>query len=183
MSDQDAQAQVAASVARRGYRAGWTAAQFLARQVAKLMEELGEVAECLDPTDPGAWLLFDAIAAMGVRAGRIFDKPWPWASTVVVDLTSLKAELADIQVVLFAVSHAIEEIGEDPFDVVDAAVAKAAADEQRVQRGQGGGNGSAHGGGVGAGGRMFQSRFWSANRETKFASIAGSSLTSEPKPV
>jgi NTP pyrophosphatase (non-canonical NTP hydrolase) len=94
MDNQDPQAQVAASVARRGYRNGWTAPQFLTRQVAKLAEEVGELAEAFDPTDPGVWLLFDAIAGMGARAGRVFDKLTPWGSAVVIDIDALKSEAA-----------------------------------------------------------------------------------------
>ncbi len=47
-----AQAQTVASVARRGYLDGWNDGELLARQVVKLLEELGELASTIETDDP-----------------------------------------------------------------------------------------------------------------------------------
>lgn len=138
MDNQDAQQQVAQSVARRGYRSGWTAPQFLARQVAKLMEELWELSAKVGishgSNNTPIWM--KRIAEAGFLAMVSFDNPdLPWDITEdQIAIDAMKAELADIQVVLFNAAAAIEEATGQPFSVVDAAVAKAQADEARGPR-------------------------------------------------
>lgn len=71
-----AQERVAASVAARGYRDGWTAEQFAARQVCKLTEELAELALSFnvggEPRIDRGWY-YDLLDAGG-QAKWIFER-------------------------------------------------------------------------------------------------------------
>lgn len=135
----DAQRQVAESVAKRGYRDGWTAEQFLARQVCKLVEELAELTLTIAKVWPGGrlyWPWQQIIDKAGLAARLSFDDPAEWHDVAVMDLAALKSEAADMQVVLFNIAAAIGELeGGQPFDVVQAAVDKATRDEARGVRG------------------------------------------------
>lgn len=127
---------VAAHVAERGYRAGWTAPQFAARQVAKLQEELAEAARCFD-FDAGADLTSSVQAHMntaGVVARLMFDDHGAWSNVELLDLAELKRELADVQVVVFALAAVIGELDGQPFNVAQAALDKARADTGRGVR-------------------------------------------------
>ena len=64
------QQDVAELVAQRGDREGWTPEQFIARQVAKLAEEVGELAQHVDL--PGR--LGPLIASTGTIARWTFDQ-------------------------------------------------------------------------------------------------------------
>lgn len=122
----NAQEIVAANVAARGYMAGWTTEQFVARQLAKLTEELSEALACMH--DPGwhhEWT-YDAHMA-GRLAREDFDRKVLW-DTVTVDAYALRSELADMQVVLFAAAAALE------FDITQAAIDKSSADVPRGVR-------------------------------------------------
>jgi hypothetical protein len=122
----NAQEIVAANVAARGYRDGWTAEQFVARQLCKLTEELAEGAcnALLDPLSP--WL--SSLSDAGVLARKAFDRPHLWVSSTIFDFDALRSELADMQVVLFAAAAALD------FDVVQAAIDKSGADVARGVR-------------------------------------------------
>ena len=130
----NAQAQVADCITRRGYREGWTAEQFLARQLAKMMEELGEAASnCRLPDDyigASAWEI--AIAAGSARAD--FDDKTLWQCSGAKDPDALESELADMQVVLFAMADALAQIKGKPVDIVELAVDKARQDIGRGVR-------------------------------------------------
>ena len=107
----EAQKMVADAVSARGYRDGWNADQFAARQLAKLIEETAEASE---------W----------VHGVEIFDNSgaWDWIEVDALARFFLCEEVADIQVVLFALADALG------MDVVAAAVEKSAADVERGVR-------------------------------------------------
>jgi len=123
----NAQEIVAANVAARGYRDGWTVEQFVARQLAKLTEELAEATACV--SDPG-WrhLWRDMLFEAGAYVREDFDRPMLWDTITVRDPGTLRAELADMQVVIFAAAEALG------LDVVQAAIDKSAADVVRGVR-------------------------------------------------
>lgn len=119
----NAQEMVAANVAARGYRDGWTAEQFVARQLCKMTEEL---AEAVFNTDcRGEWIKFLAFA--GDYARIEFDEREAWSNVATVG-PDIRSELADMQVVLFAAAAALD------FDVVQAAIDKSGADVARGVR-------------------------------------------------
>ena len=131
------QEQVAQAVAARGYREGWTAEQFAARQVAKLQEELGELVYWFSlsrKTDRDGNRLEYAMDDVGVFAGSRFNDADDWSDVDIHSLDGAKAELADIQVVVFALAAALSEIDGKPFDVAQAALDKATADVERGRR-------------------------------------------------
>ena len=125
----NAQEIVAANVAARGYRDGWTAEQFVARQLAKLTEELGESLDQLAGLPRLAdvdWLT--AGYTVGQTARQPFDHKEIWFSVYLENPDRLRSELADMQVVLFAAAAALD------FDVVQAAIDKSGADVARGVR-------------------------------------------------
>jgi hypothetical protein len=127
----NAQEIVAANVAARGYRDGWTAEQFVARQLCKLTEELGEAVRCITPESAayqgqvGAWI--GLIQDAGRCARVAFDDHASWRYLFHLSKYT-PAELADMQVVLFAAAAALD------FDVVQAAIDKSSADVARGVR-------------------------------------------------
>jgi NTP pyrophosphatase (non-canonical NTP hydrolase) len=125
-----AQQEVYAAVVERGYREGWTAEQFAARQVAKLQEELGE----LNHTIRQGHAVSTAIDEAAHTAQKHFDHWEHWGLTFVGFPKRAQQELADIQVVVFSLAAAIAEITGEPFDVVEAAREKATADVERGVR-------------------------------------------------
>jgi hypothetical protein len=133
----DAQRKVAESVAKRGYRDGWTAEQFLARQACKLVEELAELTLTVAKIWPGGRLYWNWQQRMNI-AGKLarlsFDDPAEWADVAVLDIKAAMEEAADMQVVLFNIAAAIEEATGQPWDIVQAAVDKASGDEARGVR-------------------------------------------------
>ena len=118
----DAQDTVAANVAARGYRDGWTQEQFVARQLAKLQEETSEAVYCLTTSKYWAGHSEDA----GESAAKAFRDRDAWLSPM-VNFSRLRSELADIQVVIFAAA-ALD------FDIVQAAIDKSGADITRGVR-------------------------------------------------
>lgn len=131
------QETVYTAVVERGYREGWTAEQFVARQAVKLVEEVAEIAEAL--ILPPA--ILGQILRVGEDAGNVFDRVKDtrvWEDATIVDMLALQKELADAQVVLFCAAEALNEVlnkhGEERFDVVAAAQAKAMADVTRGVR-------------------------------------------------
>ena len=120
----NAQEIVAANVAARGYRDGWTAEQFLARQLCKFQEELGEAVGHVTLNFVGWSLPPEA----GRQSRQLFDLGYPWRKVEIDDLDALRSELADMLVVLFAAAAALD------FDVVQAAIDKSSADVARGVR-------------------------------------------------
>ena len=128
----NAQTIVAANVAARGYRDGWTAEQFVARQLAKLTEELAEAAKYITPSSGAHWGPLDSWLGLlqdaGSRARFVFDEREDWEGLIYVATDKTRSELADMQVVLFAAAAALD------FDVVQAAIDKSGADIPRGVR-------------------------------------------------
>ena len=127
----NAQERVYACVEMRGYLdpAKWTKDQLIVRQIVKLIEELGEAAQLVEVTPSQRPLLsftngvLERMQKVGREAKRSFDEQLFDGPNILPD--SLRAEITDIQVVLFTVA---ELLG---FDVVEAAQEKAAADVAR----------------------------------------------------
>jgi len=144
-----AQERVAELTRERGYREGWTAEQFVARQVVKLVEELGELAGCIGGWPPWQWRAFDhlwtELPLNAFDARRIFDNVEKWREMApqVEDLERLKGEACDLLVVLFNLADAIGELqatdadapaSKKGFDLVEEAVKKTAGDVERGVR-------------------------------------------------
>ena len=132
----DAQARVAEATRRRGYREGWTAVQFAARQVAKLQEELAELALGVHFNAGEATGAEADVMIAGGSCKALFDRgDWSQAElSPAFDLDYLRGEIADLQVVVFNLAAAVAEIAEEPFDVAAAAVRKATKDVKRGVR-------------------------------------------------
>jgi hypothetical protein len=134
------QDMIAANTAERGYRSGRTAEQFAARQVCKLAEELGELAVSfrLPRVKFGdlASLEWHLAGLAGVARAAFDHAGYSRHQPVKHEKYSDRAknELADIQVVVFNLAQALSEITGEPFDVVQAAVEKSAADVERGVR-------------------------------------------------
>jgi hypothetical protein len=133
-----AQKQIAANTAARGYRDGWTAEQFAARQVCKLVEELGEL--CASTYLPRfGWHPFEnEVIKIGEWAKHLFDDGTAWddkpADGVGINSDEAKSELVDIVVVALNLAETLAEITGEPFDVVAAALKKSKADIGRGVR-------------------------------------------------
>lgn len=126
----NAQEIVAANVAARGYRDGWTAEQFVARQLAKLTEELSEVVcDVAFPSSNTRGVDWRVSVSMAGLSGRwLFDDRPAWENISLDDPDAIRAELADMQVVLFAAAQALD------FDIAQAAIDKSSADVARGVR-------------------------------------------------
>ena len=122
----NAQTMAAANVAARGYRDGWTAEQFVARQLCKLTEELAEGAfnALLDPYSE--WL--SALRDAGLLARKAFDRRGIWDGASIGDADALRAELTDMMVVLLAAADALG------FYILPAAIEKSSQDVARGVR-------------------------------------------------
>lgn len=132
----DIQAEVSTAVAERGYHDGWTEEQFLARQLAKLLEELAEMAAHLH-LDPGQELR-DILQEAGQLARALFDDPAVWRLSGTIhgarSVEELKNELADVQVVVYCMAESLVRLSGEPYDVVQAARMKGWADRERGVR-------------------------------------------------
>ena len=130
----NAQEIVAANVAARGYANGWTAEQFVARQLCKMTEELGEASDqivstaSVSPISRNVLWWIDKLGDAERRARIAFDNPADWCNFKFSDPDALRSELADMQVVLFAAAEALG------FDVVQAAIEKSSKDVERGVR-------------------------------------------------
>lgn len=129
------QNQVAENTRLRGYRQRWTAQQFAARQVAKLQEELGELARYVrvGVGQVTPWWNMDITHAARM-CREVFDEFDVWKHADIVSIDKAKAELADLQVVIFNLANALAEISGEAFDVVQSAVDKSTADIERGVR-------------------------------------------------
>lgn len=120
----DYQEQIAAAVKRRGYRDGWTAEQFAARQAAKLVEEVGELVRELRFDDRYSWTLDLESSADWARTH--FDDAGHWDYCDVGEHAA--RELGDVLVVVYCMADALG------VDVNALALDKACADEARGVR-------------------------------------------------
>jgi len=131
------QRRIFQAVERRGYVGKWSMGQFLARQVAKLGEELGELAYGLPVDLPDRTLENLLVAAETCK--RAFDgDDWPetgldrgvqeWR------LRKILAEAADLQVVLACVGETLGALLNEDVDLMQEAVRKAERDVERGVR-------------------------------------------------
>jgi NTP pyrophosphatase (non-canonical NTP hydrolase) len=129
----DAQKAVAVATQQRGYRDGWTDEQFLARQIVKLQEELGEMAFPVWGVPHGLMAEIENIRA---NAQEVFDlvDPAAWDSVDIAFIEEMKSEAADCLVVLFNIAAVLEQMTGKKFDLVQEAVKKAEADINRGVR-------------------------------------------------
>ena len=125
------------AVKDRGYVSNWTMRQFMARQVAKLQEELGELAEiCLSGSSP----LSRDILFTGDVAKMAFDNEdhefWEDEAENITmsSFKQIREELADLQVVLFCLTEATVKYSGTLFNVAEAAVEKSTSDIERGVR-------------------------------------------------
>ena len=122
------------AVVHRGYREGWAAEQFAARQVAKLTEELGELSRCIHML----WAFESGfeieLRCAAEQARAAFDGPG-WENAWIESTQDALDELADIVVVACCLAEALGEIRPDlDTDLMQAALAKADADVTRGVR-------------------------------------------------
>lgn len=107
--------QVLGAVEKRGYREGWTNEQFIARQVLKIADELGEVVSETKalPSDYICWI-FNKIQRFAVPAGDHFRSKSPDDFNVTIDAEKLKSELCDViipaMVALAALGGTVDDI-------------------------------------------------------------------------
>jgi len=127
------QERVVAAVEKRGYMKGWTAGQFLARQAAKLMEELGELA-----ADMRGVLPVELHSRMqdAADSGRFHFDTGYWHDGIwdTDQLERIWKELVDMQVVLACAAGALEKVGRPGCDLMQGAVEKAEKDVERGVR-------------------------------------------------
>ena len=130
------QREIYEAVVARGYRKGWTAEQFAARQVAKLTEELGELARHIHQLgfadSPFEW----SLRATANQARDAFDAS-SWAKAAIESPQDAMSELADIVVVACCLAEALGEYDYDSAgDLMEMALEKASADVERGVRSQ-----------------------------------------------
>jgi len=126
-----AQQQVARAVAQRGYRDGWTAEQFAARQVCKLAEELAELGAHFRGNHQ--YTVEVQLEQLGIDAKLAFDEG-NWTNAEVRNPRAALEELADVMVVVFCLAEALGEMLNERVDVVALAMAKANTDMVRGVR-------------------------------------------------
>jgi len=121
------------AVVERGYHEGLSEQEFAAKQVAKLGEKFGELAEFVaSRTWNQPWWIYH-IRNMSRDCRRAFDCITEW-SGMTIDVNGIRAELADVAVVVLLMSETISHITGQPFDVIQAAVEKAEKDVERGVR-------------------------------------------------
>ena len=122
----DAQDTVAANVAARGYRDGWTQEEFVARQLAKMTEELAEAFWYTSGMERTDWAA--GLPDVGEAARYAFDDKEAWSKARIAKPDALRAELTDMMVVLLAAADALG------FYILPAAIEKSSADVARGVR-------------------------------------------------
>ena len=127
-----AQAQTVAAVAQRGYLNGFTDDELFTRQLAKLAEELAELAAHVEVDDPVLEDFLGKLVMLGKPARRIFDRPAAFVGACVMDTPAAISELTDCAVVLAVAAHAL-----DVPDLMYAASVKARQDVTRGVRANG----------------------------------------------
>ena len=124
------QQDVAQYVKDRGYHDGLDSDQLACRHVAKLAEELGEIAIEVDYRTfaDGHLHWGEYVNRARWEARSEFDDLDAWRRYRIIDREQMKAELADLQVVILSMA---EVMG---FDVLATALEKAQADVERGVR-------------------------------------------------
>jgi NTP pyrophosphatase (non-canonical NTP hydrolase) len=124
------QQQVFQAVKARGYLDGWNESQFAARQIAKLTEELGELALLFQFDGYTCW---PRLLRQAAREARVaFDDDFEgWLNSGVdleTDLSRFIEEAADVLIPLLCLAEVLQ------FDLLEAARVKALADVPRGVR-------------------------------------------------
>lgn len=122
------QTQIVAAVAKRGYMDGWSDDQLAARQIVKLVEEVGELASTVETDDPQLGYFIAKLVETGHKARQLFDMPDLFAGATVHSGPAAH-ELTDVQVVSFVMAHALGMM-----DLPYSAQCKAEADASRGVR-------------------------------------------------
>jgi hypothetical protein len=132
---ENARQRIFQAVVERGFLKGWTMEQFAARQVAKLQEELGELAACFIGDSHPQWTLNQHIRTAALRARIVFKHTYGWNKTRTTpdSIKEAKIETSDLYVVLCCIEAALNEI-DGPYDMEQAALDKALADVERGTR-------------------------------------------------
>jgi len=122
------QSEIAANVAARGYREGWTDEQYAARQVCKLGEELGELTwwvtwNCIRPYWHGTAQTLRDECKIDFDETEQF-----WANVAINSPDQAAAEAADMLVVLYNLADALG------VDLNALALEKSRADVERGVR-------------------------------------------------
>jgi|GEM_PF-4779462 len=128
-AQQTAQERIVELVTARGHLDGWTWWQFFVRQICKALEELCELA-AMATLPPH---LQAHLAALENVARSTFNDHDLWQYEPQVSPYAWK-ELADLLVTVFCAAQALGEVTGQPFDIVQVAVEKAAADVSRGVR-------------------------------------------------
>ena len=135
---EQAQRTVYASVCVRGYRHGWGAKEYMARQVVKLFEEIAELADLILP--PASELSRDIQLVSEVARDRFDNAPKEFWKQCALrfdarGLVPIKREAADVLIVLYNLASAIGEAeGRHFFNVATYAMEKSAEDVKRGVR-------------------------------------------------
>ena len=125
---QSMQAEVARLVAERGCRKGWTPEQFIARQVARLAAQIGELPQHVDL--PGR--LGPLIISTGNIARWTFGQEQEWREHGTLCTShALMTEMVDIQVVVFCLAEELARLTGEDYDVVGRALVRVSADTMR----------------------------------------------------
>lgn len=120
------QRDVLGAVTARGYREGWLDQPFMARQVAKAVEELGELAALFD-FGTGHWSWMREIQDAARDAREAFDaETMGWVDATAIG--ELVDEVADVMIPLLCIA---EVAG---FDALEAVRRKVMADVARGKR-------------------------------------------------
>lgn len=123
-----AQVATVAAVAQRGYLDGLSNDELAARQIVKLVEELGELAATVETDDPQLGYFIAKLVETGHKARQLFDMPDLFAGATVHSGPAAH-ELTDVQVVSFVMAHALGMM-----DLPYSAQCKAQADVVRGVR-------------------------------------------------
>ncbi len=129
--------EIVQSVKDRGYLEGWTGKELLGRQIAKMQEELAELA---DLVLVGPSQLWSDIRLAGETARMAFDDMdkahWNQITGVVVKGHSgaIKKEISDMQVVMVIIEHAVYKCCGSEFNAFYGALGKAEDDVERGKR-------------------------------------------------
>jgi len=124
-------------VAARGYRAGYTGAEFAVRQALKLAEETTEVVAAFGAALPAE--VREAADVLGKAARRYFDAGFPHGYSAAAptddNLRAALAEADDVMVVLACLAEGAGDAVGERHDLMEGALAKARADVARGRRG------------------------------------------------
>jgi NTP pyrophosphatase (non-canonical NTP hydrolase) len=138
MSNQNQMSQLAvlvrAAVAARGYEKGYTPEAMVARQVFKLLEELGELVKHIGTDKP---MFAQTLLELAGEAGKAAFDGLPTEDWNACDLdwAGVVDELTDVAIVVLTAIAVVED--EAGVDMVKKILTKVSADRGRGVRGEG----------------------------------------------